>query len=199
MGTTVMKRRKAWRRKNHEPLIPTFPAEFPSNFEEFLTQELGYLEKAFVAGNKGALLDAVVLCLKHRMVFPEWLGLGVIDAIKENLVATPPGRKWLKRFRQDMIDYERADWVEDSREHGLQWEEACTMAAEALQGTVAAGSEDAIKKSYQRFKRNYARDPSRYRLLKMVHLRETPRSERERREFMEYMNTEVSRVRASGD
>jgi len=180
-------------------VIPSFPAGRWRDLKEFLSWDLGHLERAFATGNKGAVLDAVVLCLEHRIIFPEWLGLGVIDAVKGNLDATPAGRRWLRRFRQDMIDFERAEEVLQGREHGLHWSEAYALAAVALRGTRVAGSEDAIQKSYQRFKRNGKRGTYRYRVLNMVHLREAPRSEPQRREFWEYMNVIMANVRASGD
>ena len=144
---------------------------------EPIERELELKRLAFEAGNLGALLDALIICNQERPL-PEWAVLGLIDTFKDVLNKTRDGRRWRRRYRQVLIDLERAETVQECRDHGIRWTdgEVYERAAEILTHTksAAVGSARAIEKSYLRVKRNGARNPMEYHILRSIVLGRSP-------------------------
>lgn len=78
--------------------------------------------------------------------------------------------RWIQQYKDDRIDFFRAEtvqWLRD--EYGLK-RHIFYAAEKLLDGTVAAGRDEAIKKSCQRFKKRYAENPRRYLELRTVRI-----------------------------
>jgi hypothetical protein len=120
-------------------------------------------EQAVRAGNLPALVDAVEDCVQLNMPPPPWM----IDAVatvvvRQMLVRTGDGRFNSRQARWEENQKHLARWdmvrelLERGRElyertgdvRGLTKENAYAAVAEELQGTFAAGREDAVKYSY---------------------------------------------------
>jgi hypothetical protein len=142
--------------------------------EEWVKRQLGFFRKAFDAGNLGALLDAVILSTSAAGPLPPWIAKGLIEIFRTALRQSRDGRKWLRRYRQDLIDSKRMSMVEAAREHGFAWKDAYEEASRQLRGTLSAGSENAVERSYKRFKKNSAENPFRYLQLETIVLARVP-------------------------
>ncbi len=145
----------------------------PKDLNEFVNKRIDDCKSAFENGNLGALLDTLYYCGEYNKPLPEWTTLALLDFVKQYLTGTlpkKPGRhaKWIKQYKADMIDLERAFNVQDCIEHGIKWDDVYGAVQEILKGTIYAGSEDAIEKSYKRFIRRNKQNPFRYQILKMV-------------------------------
>lgn len=161
--------RKAWRKRAR--IESASHPQFAIGSERALNQELEFKHKAYAAGNLGALRDALIICSKEMIPLPGWLTSG-LDELLVYEISAPHGRLsgWLKKYQRDMIDFARADAVEECRDHGLRWREVYVRASELLAREGDAVSEDAIEKSYKRFKRQSKQDPFRYHQLKYIRL-----------------------------
>jgi hypothetical protein len=112
-------------------------------------------ESAWRAGNLLAVLDAVASSAQLRQPPPAWL-IEAVSALVD-LRMTPHERR---RHEQDLIHYTRWDAVKELRARrrdlfkqdddgrGMTWEKARAAVSVLLEGTAAAGGEDAIKASY---------------------------------------------------
>jgi|GEM_PF-1090874 len=140
-----------------------------------LDKLLPTLEKAYQAGNYGALKDAVYWCGKYNAPLPEWATFALFDsldamAIGDNATLTK-WRTWLKQYKQDMDDYEVYSSVLEAREHGAQW---AGNDIYAIAGAIVSNkTEDeggkksnTIKKVYQRIGERMEENPLRYFQLK---------------------------------
>jgi hypothetical protein len=119
-------------------------------------------EKAWRAGVKLAVADAVDICRLYRQPPPEWLGEAVAAITKNEMSPL----EW-KRRHEDMKHLARWDLVTELRtrryelleyskrlkmppdHRGMTWENCYATVSEELEGTEAAGSADTIKASYQ--------------------------------------------------
>lgn len=77
-----------------------------------------------------------------------------------------------------MVDYWRAEEVAYVRNINVPWKHAYTAAAAILEGTPATGSDDAIEKSYKRYKKRSQTQPYRYHILRDVRLPDRPQKPR---------------------
>ncbi|MBW7996794.1 MAG: hypothetical protein FVQ81_09570 [Candidatus Glassbacteria bacterium] len=166
----------------------------PGSLEEFFKYELEILERAFNAGNEGALFEAIMFCFSDNsygkistadflddqgVILPRW----VVEAMvvrqfryMMDLASTGTGRnaKWASRFRQDMIDYARYDAVLELREHfylKVKWDDVYDRASELLADTSAAGASDTIRGSYFRVRRRMKKNPLRYKVFKYLRVK----------------------------
>ena len=127
--------------------------------ERFIQRELDNLERV---GSDEALLAAIQWCAEYQRPLPTWAVKGVQRALTDlGIKAVARKGRHARRetaARESRIHYTRWDAVHELRDrrHELQtlgykptWEEAYFNASETLQGTEAAGSPEAIKKSYQ--------------------------------------------------
>lgn len=142
--------------------------------DRLLQRRLKSYQKAFGAGNLGAVLDALNLCCKHKRHLPEWLGIAVQQLTRDSLLGASSrkgqGRhaRWLTQYKSDQIDQVRAEIVQDCVDHNIRWVDAYYAASLSLQDTFAEGNEDAIESSYKRYKRRIKREPMRYIVLSCV-------------------------------
>lgn len=165
--------RKAWHKGNGE-LIPSTETDRDWKLDDFegdeIALEIDSKQRAFQSGNQGAALDALILCCRFERPLPEWLGLALIKAYKDLLQETPQGRKWLRRYRQDLVDFERVEALQEARARGFKWSpgpneiSVYDAAAKVLRGTSPA----AVRKSFQRFKRTSKETPFRYHVLSSI-------------------------------
>lgn len=132
---------------------------FSNERQSFIERELRFLEKAWQDGRRDALNRAVVFCHQHNLSLPQWAVYAILDllsgggAIGIGRLSNPH-----ERDRQNSIHYTRWDAVNELRERRRElakrgyhpsWEEAYANAAEMLKDSEAAGSPEAIKRSYQ--------------------------------------------------
>jgi hypothetical protein len=173
---------KAWHRGTGK-LIPDMVTPFMwhlSDDRKQLWRQLEFRRKAFEAGHLGAALDALCMCFEFDWALPEWLKRTVIDCVEVWLLKGPcgprakewqrRGREWRKRSLQDLVDFDRVRALQEARARGFKW--AVSRAGELdayeyagrklLPKRTKAGT---VKKSYQRFKHNWKREPFRYYLL----------------------------------
>ena len=146
---------------------------------EFVKRELEAKQRAYKAGNLGALQDALILCAEHNVTIPQWLAIALFDMGKDAMrgekhSGTHEGKgrhsKWLQQYKDDMIDFERAEIVMECLEHGIDWDGVYLAAEAILQGGWAEGGPDAIEKSYKRFKKRSKENPYRYHIVRSVRL-----------------------------
>ena len=122
----------------------------------------------------GAVQDALILCCEHKTRFPEWLRIALVDSMRSYVVGVSskkrPGRhaRWITQYKQDQIDFARAEAVKDCVDHGIRWVDAYYAASLILKDTYAEGNEDAIEKSYKRYKRRTEKEPMRYKILRCI-------------------------------
>lgn len=130
--------------------------------EAFFQRELRKLNRAHRDGHGSALVRAVDWCDRYQRPLPAWAVEGVRAALGEVASRGRPGARGklarpVDADRENRKHYERWAWVRDLRDRDLpnplgrvpSLEEAYSMAAEALEGTRAAGSEEVVRKSYQ--------------------------------------------------
>lgn len=146
------------------PMHPNHPSNrAPSTTLEQLHESyLRSLARAWGDGSLSALVDAVKWCQRKSLPLPDWAANGVLQML------SVPDRKLTLADRRNRIHYARWDVIRELRDrrHELKishpmpdgtksegykptWESAYDNASEALAGTEAAGSPDAVKKSYQ--------------------------------------------------
>lgn len=114
--------------------------------------ELEICERAWEAGVSEAVADAVELCERASLPPPTWL-VGAIGFLVQRELKHSARRKW------DLIHYARWDAVQELRdrkgEPGIPetWIDCYERVAEHFAGTVASGSAETIRSSYQRVNR----------------------------------------------
>ena len=166
-----MPHHRPWRRKNtpafqlsdRVPLPPSYSdgRSWGPEGTEGIERDLEFYRQAFKAGNRGVLVDALLLCERCDVRRPKWLSTANLEATYAWLEG-PQSQEWRNRYEKDQIDRERTYTVEQLRDQGIAWEEVFDKAQDKLAGTEAAGSASAIKRSYERFIKNSAEDPYRY-------------------------------------
>lgn len=143
---------------------------------------------AFVQGNLGALLDALIHCAhrddclfgilskhgEHWVELPRWavdalsvLAAEIIPMIRGQ--ATGQHARWLRSWKQDQTDFARWKAVKELREHkipftdGRVYEEAARYLDEAF-----GGGSDSVRRSYLRVQKRMKSQPGRYISLDYV-------------------------------
>ena len=76
-------------------------------YVKYVEKKLSRLERAYAAGNFGALYEAVCWCNEDDFPPPKWVMNGVeeeLGAYMFGLVVGKPGRHstWIKKYRQDL-------------------------------------------------------------------------------------------------
>ena len=150
------------------------------SLEKLAERELNTREKAFNSGNLGALKDAVALCHEYKIPLPNWVAVGLHDAL--NVLITDDKdefkrwAKWRREYRQDMLDYAVYEDVKDAREHGASWQDGEIYAiAAAINSKVleedGGAKANTIEKTYKKVNARMSENPFRYFQLKTVKLR----------------------------
>jgi hypothetical protein len=144
--------------------------------DDYIQRELESFQKVFKAENEVGVWDALRFCKDHSVLPPPWLFDALI--VRERAVLFGEYKrhgKWIKQFKQDMIDFERAEAVTECREHGAPWKVVYETAARMLEWsrTGAQGKPDAIAKSYKRFQQRMKTDPCRYYIPRYIRQKET--------------------------
>lgn len=143
------------------------------HLSELHQRELDAFHRAFAARNEAGLFDALVYCKREKLEVPEWALDAVITRQREFIFGeTKRHANWLRRFKQDMIDFDRAETVRECREHGAPWKVVFEIASRMLEGTENEGGPDAIAKSYKRFKHTLKTAPLRYYLPRFIRFKE---------------------------
>lgn len=130
------------------------------------------LEKAYNAGNLGAIKDMVYWCNRYQQPLPKWaipVLFETIDSVSmDNQPALKSWRKWFKEYRQNMIDYGVYELVLEAREHGSTWSDAYAIAAaiDSNKTEEDGGSKsNTIEKTYKRVNERKAANPMQYLIL----------------------------------
>jgi hypothetical protein len=156
-------------------MLQDHPSKIP---DDYITRELDTFRKAFEAGNEWGLADAMTFCKNHSVPLPSWALEAILarhaDAYHGTYKRTG---KWKRQFRQDMIDFGRAETVQECREHGTLWKVVYEIASKMLEGTGCAGKPDAIEKSYKRFCKRMKTEPWRYYIPQAT--RQIPRTDKQ--------------------
>jgi hypothetical protein len=144
--------------------------------ERFIQRELSSLRRAHFCGNFFAIVEAIEFCAKYGKPLPTWLSEAVLAELKNNYFNAGKGSlgrlsRSLASDRQAYIHYWRWSAVEELRRRKEElkltpegagprrpfleptWEAAYENASNALKGTIAEGSPDTVKKSYQKVER----------------------------------------------
>lgn len=167
----------------------------PSNFNilQWIDREVESCRKAFEQGVLGALKDVLYYCNEYQKPLPQWAVSGLHSVLNARITGTGKNKrgrnaKWETQYKQDMIDFARANTVQDCIEHGIKWLDVYAVVKELLDGTFASGSENTIAKSYKRYRQRSEKEPFRYKTLKTIsfdiHQRLTP----ERLEILKYIH-----------
>jgi hypothetical protein len=138
-----------------------------------LDRNLDLLEKAYVAGNLGALKDAVYWCNCHKQPLPNWAVLGLYQSIntlaKGEKIGLKLWRDWARQYRQNINDYEVYEYVIDAREQGAEWGDVYEIAAAMIsnKSEVEGGAKaNTIEKTYKRVTKRLKENPLQYYLLR---------------------------------
>lgn len=146
--------------------------------KKLVGRRLAEKHRAYTGGNRGALLDALLLCGDEDLPLPVWAGQALatmlMDVLKGDLIPRDRAKrgqqaKWLRKHRSDMVDYARACMVEHCRKHGIRWDDVYDAAMYALQGDIGASkTARAIEASYKRVRVREKVEPSRYHILSRI-------------------------------
>mgnify|MGYP000212044235 CR=1 FL=1 len=122
--------------------------------------------------------------------------LAALDMVKDAMKVaihkgthTGTGRntKWIQQYKQDMIDYIRADTIDECRDHEIAWVDVYDAAYAILKGSRAVGGPDAMEKSYKRNKKRGESQPKLYYNIRSVQMVED--STQPNREVWTYVNS----------
>lgn len=103
-------------------------------------------------GSLTALRDAVHFIYLFGLRTPEWVYNAVVQILLEKSAERPGrgNRSALEKERQEMVDWLRWREVCRLREQNVPWNEVYEAASQNLNNPALAGSDSAIKASYQR-------------------------------------------------
>jgi hypothetical protein len=128
-----------------DPVFLILPDRIRASYDRKLAAcEAGWRE----TGDPASVGEAAILVYSHRQPLPRWLAEAVAM-----LAINRRGKAHAKRADEAAADSSRYRTVRDVKA-GRTWEAAYGRAAEALAGTYAEGSADAMKRSYQKVKRD---------------------------------------------
>jgi hypothetical protein len=163
-------RRRAFQSGNLGALLDALLLCRTREFERFQDPEVGALGPGEVVHPASD---------DFSMEIPAWVWDGATRVVRAHVLTAKVGRsgrtaRWLQQWRQDMIDFARWEAVKILREKGVKFslDEVWTSAARVLRHqkpkSPAAGSPDAIKKSYARVEKRMRMDPFRYKRLSHI-------------------------------
>jgi len=107
----------------------------------------------------GALADAMLVCFAFRQPTPHWLAMAVFDLIETRMTPQEKSRRadnWKHFVRWQVVAELRArryELLAIDDDSAKTWERAYAAASDRLQNTSAAGSAEAMKKSYKKVQR----------------------------------------------
>jgi len=150
-------------KKDHPPKPP----------DDSTHRKLDVMRRAFEAGNEAGLYDVLVYCKQNSLALPAWALDAAIIRQREYIFGDNKRHaKWLRQFKQDMIDFNRAWNVVECRRRKAPWREAYPTASQMLKGTESEGSPDTMESSYKRYKRTVKTNPFRYYIPQFIQLKE---------------------------
>lgn len=165
---------------SHKLPLPDWIIEGIAYFIEIpsLDRKLQTLEKAYQAGNYGALRDAVYWCRSYNQPLPEWANIGLFNALsglvrdsKNNIFKS--WRNWAAKYRQNMKDLEIYYDVIDANEHGTldsAYDIAAGLASNKTEFEDGIADKETIKKTYDRVKKGMEENPLQYYLLTSIRM-----------------------------
>jgi hypothetical protein len=114
--------------------------------DEFWTREFASYERAVRAGNIGALLSALVDCIRKDLPPPRWLLVQAYSRLIDATTKRPTRKRGrtanpFAQFRQDMIHYARWDVVQEVRDKQVELAET----VEQLRGLKGAPARAMLK------------------------------------------------------
>jgi hypothetical protein len=128
-----------------DPIFLILPENIRASYDRKLAAcEAGWRE----TGDPLAVSEAAILVHLYRQPLPRWLAEAVAMLADDRR-----GRAHAKRALEAAADSMRYQAVCDAKA-GRTWEAAYGQAADVLAGTPARGSADAMKRSYQKVKRD---------------------------------------------
>jgi hypothetical protein len=135
----------------------------PRAMRERYENQIAQCEAAWRAGEPLAAAEAAVQCQLYRQPIPTWLA----DAVVE-LAMRRRTKKQAKRYQEVQKDRPRFELVRDLKVANRTWPEAYAEASGMLEGTLARGDEDTMRRAYKAVKRDLkaGRYAGKYFLLK---------------------------------
>ena len=147
-------------------------------------------QKAHDDGNLAGLYDALVACSESdedtkrrnywgrlpfrlrpwdRIDVPRWVLDGAIEWMCREISSegSCPTLAWKKSWLRDMRDFDRADAVENAREHGALWTDG-KVYEEARERLLPKQTPGQLEGSYKRLKRRSRQAPGRYYLPSFI-------------------------------
>ena len=143
---------------------------------------LDHLHEVYKSGNFAGLYDAVAICQKLALPLPMWAGEATLNTFGAFINPDAPKKRgrhsrWITDYKEDIIDYIRAETVKIHREHyGILSEKVYDAALLTLciddPGAAKAESAGAIKKSYSRYVKRSKENPHRYYQSRFMFIKE---------------------------
>jgi len=144
-----------------------------------IARELRGLERAWRDGSLRALAKAIILVRGHDPFLPDWLLQAVLALIAARGQEFRSGNQTYSEWElQNAVHYKRWLEVSELRDRKQEnpddllfkvveptWDAFYERASEQLKGTDAAGSPDAIKKSYQLVQRTFKSEGKGWRFV----------------------------------
>jgi hypothetical protein len=118
--------------------------------DEFWTREFASYERAVRAGNIGALLSALVDCIRKDLPPPRWLLVQAYSRLIDATTNKPTGKRGrtanpFAQFRQDMIHFARWDVVQEVRDKQVE----VAQQVKELRGLKSASAQAMLKEREQ--------------------------------------------------
>jgi hypothetical protein len=156
--------------------------------DEFYARRLAEMSRAWEAGNVFGLTDAVLLCDDEGIPLPRWALRVLARMIRGTLAGQKPRRgphRPIAKSLGDLRDFSRYEAVEECREHRekdhdrdsndcfilkvkgrdiFQQASILLSGVKDFAGNHVGGSDEVIKQSYYKVKRNLKLNPDRYYL-----------------------------------
>lgn len=105
--------------------------------------------------NDEEIPSALAYCHCQKQLLPDWLEEKIYDLLLDHFGVGRPGRRTndlQRRFAHEM-DLLRYHAVKKGRKECKTWDEAFKFASKLLSHTEVFGGEDAMKRSYQKIRR----------------------------------------------
>ncbi len=163
--------------ENGYPRDPRHPFNSVSNedwLKRNICENMEKFERLYKDGNLGGLSDALLFCELYEIPPPRWLTHALFDILYEHLTGEKKSQRgrharWITRYRENMVDAWRYEAVTEGIGRGIRWLDVYDEVAELLAGTFAAGSADAVEKSYKRVVQGMRDNPGRYATTATFH------------------------------
>ena len=140
---------------NGDPVFLILPPVMRARYDEKMAQ----CESAWREGESLAVAEAIVLACIYRQPISSWLADAVVQLAVRRRTKTQA-----KRHREAQKNFARYSLVRDLKvgipglygpdDAGLTWPDAWNEASRLLEGTLAKGDDDTIKRAYADVKRD---------------------------------------------